>query len=71
MKFLAVIPARGGSKGIPKKNIADVAGKPLMAWTILAAKNCSQVGMVIVSTDSDEIAKVAESYGAIICRTAF
>ena len=61
---LAIIPARGGSKGIPGKNIKDFAGKPLIAWSILQAKEATQVDRVIVSTDCDEIAKVAEEWGA-------
>lgn len=61
---LAIIPARGGSKGIPRKNIKDFAGKPLIAWSILQAKDAKQVDRVIVSTDCDEIAKVAKEWGA-------
>jgi len=63
-KVVAVILARGGSKGIPRKNIAPLAGKPLIAYTIEAAKRCSLIDRVIVSTDDDEIAKVARDYGA-------
>ena len=65
-KILALIPARGGSKGIPGKNIKDLAGKPLIAHTIEAAKNCSYISKVVVSTDSQEIADVAKKYGAEI-----
>lgn len=61
---LAIIPARGGSKGIPRKNIKDFAGKPLIAWSILQALSAKQVDRVIVSTDCDAIAKVAEEWGA-------
>jgi len=67
MKILAIIPARGGSKGIPKKNIIDVNGKPLIAYTIEPAIQVMQSGLVdkvIVSTDSEEIAAVAKRYGA-------
>jgi CMP-N,N'-diacetyllegionaminic acid synthase len=67
MKILTIIPARGGSKGIPKKNIIDVNGKPLIAYTIEPALQVMQQGFVdkvIVSTDSEEIAAVAKSYGA-------
>ena len=67
MNFLAVIPARGGSKGLPRKNILLVAGKPLIAWTIEAAKGCSSIGKIVVSTDSSEIAEIALSYGAEVC----
>ena len=63
-KVLAVIPARGGSKGIPRKNIKLLAGKPLIAWMIDAAKNSKQVTRVIVSTDDEEIAAIAREYGA-------
>lgn len=63
-KILALIPARGGSKGIPGKNIKLLAGKPLIAYTIEAAKNCDSISRVVVSTDSQEIASVAVQYGA-------
>ena len=61
---LALIPARGGSKGIPRKNIRSFAGYPLIAWSIAAAKQASSVTRVIVSTDDEEIASVAREYGA-------
>lgn len=61
---LALIPARGGSKGIPRKNIKPFAGFPLIAWSIAAARQSSQVTRVIVSTDDEEIAAVAREYGA-------
>jgi YrbI family 3-deoxy-D-manno-octulosonate 8-phosphate phosphatase len=63
-EILALIPARGGSKGIPRKNIRSFAGYPLIAWSIAAAKESSQVTRIIVSTDDEEIAKVAREYGA-------
>ncbi|MCK9351789.1 MAG: acylneuraminate cytidylyltransferase family protein [Candidatus Pacebacteria bacterium] len=63
MKTLAVIPARAGSKGIPKKNIISVGGKPLMAWTIESAFFAG-VERVFVSSDSDEILEMAKKYGA-------
>lgn len=63
-KTIAIIPARGGSKGVPKKNLRQLAGKPLMAWTIEAALMASGVDRVVVSTDSVEIADVAKEYGA-------
>lgn len=62
--MLAVIPARGGSKGVPGKNIRDLAGKPLIAYTIEAAMNSNIFEKVIVSTDSKEIAVIATKYGA-------
>ena len=62
--FLAVIPARGGSKRLPRKNVLDLAGKPLIAWTIEAAKNSKYIDKFIVSTDDQEIKTVSEQYGA-------
>jgi CMP-N-acetylneuraminic acid synthetase len=59
-----LIPARGGSKGIPKKNIRDLNGKPMIAYTIEAALASPHVTTVVVSTDSEEIAQVAREYGA-------
>lgn len=63
MHFLGIIPARGGSKRLPGKNIANLCGKPLIAWTIEAAKR-SQLDSCIVSTDSREIAYIACRQGA-------
>ena len=63
-KIIAVIPARGGSKSIPKKNIYPILGKPLIAWTIETALKSKLIDRVIVSTDSKEIANVALQYGA-------
>ncbi|MEK9132944.1 MAG: acylneuraminate cytidylyltransferase family protein [Patescibacteria group bacterium] len=68
LSVLAVIPARGGSKGIPGKNIAPLNGKPLLAYTIECAKKANLNGPIVVSTDSDEIAKIAEKYGAQVIR---
>ena len=61
---IAIIPARGGSKRIPKKNIKDFLGKPIIAYSIEAAISTNLFDKVIVSTDSDEIAEVAINYGA-------
>lgn len=61
---VAVIPARGGSKGIPKKNILTIGGRPLIAHTILAAKAARTIGRVVVSTDDAEIGRVASEWGA-------
>jgi YrbI family 3-deoxy-D-manno-octulosonate 8-phosphate phosphatase len=61
---LALIPARGSSKGIPRKNIRSFAGYPLIAWSIAAARQASTVMRVVVSTDDPEIAAVAREYGA-------
>jgi YrbI family 3-deoxy-D-manno-octulosonate 8-phosphate phosphatase len=63
-EILALIPARGGSKGIPGKNIRSFAGFPLIAWSIAAAKGSELVTRVIVSTDDEKIAAVAREYGA-------
>lgn len=60
---LAVIPARGGSKGLPGKNIRMLNGKPLIAWSIEAALESSVTDRVLVSTDSEEIGRVAEEWG--------
>ncbi len=59
-----IITARGGSKSIPKKNIKEICGKPLIAWTIEAAKRAHNMDRLICSTDSEEIAEVARAYGA-------
>lgn len=66
MSCIAIIPARGGSKGIPKKNIKQIAGKPLIGWTIEQALDAKCIDRVFVSTDCPKIAKVAESFGAEI-----
>jgi len=64
MKVVAIIPARGGSKSIPKKNIYPILGKPLIAYTIESALQSKLIDRVIVSTDDKEIAKIAKKYGA-------
>jgi CMP-N-acetylneuraminic acid synthetase len=64
MKTLGLIPARGGSKGIPRKNVRLIAGKPLIAWTIEAALGANALAAVVVSTDDPEIADVARAAGA-------
>jgi len=61
---VAIIPARGGSKRIPRKNIKNFAGKPMIAWSIDVAKKSGLFDKIIVSTDDSEIAKVANEYGA-------
>jgi len=65
-RVLAIIPARGGSKGIPGKNVIPLAGKPLLAYSIEHALAVPQVEKVVVSTDDDMIASVAESFGAVV-----
>ncbi len=68
---IAIIPARGGSKSIPRKNIRLLAGKPLIAYTIAAALGSNHLARVVLSTDDEEIAGVARSYGAgVIMRPA-
>jgi N-acylneuraminate cytidylyltransferase len=64
MKYIALICARGGSKGLPGKNIKLLNGIPLIAWSIKTAKKVNRISRIIVSTDSKEIAKVALEYGA-------
>ncbi len=64
MKYIALICARGGSKGVPGKNIRKLAGRPLISWSIQVARQVKRISRVIVSTDSKEIAKVAEASGA-------
>src|SRR5262245_63950446 len=63
-EILAVIPARGGSQGIPRKNLRRLAGRPLLAWSIAAAQQARLVSRIITSTDSQEIAATARLYGA-------
>lgn len=62
----AIIPARGGSKGVPRKNIKLLNGIPLIAYSIIAAKGCSVIDKVIVSTEDCEIKEIAENYGAVV-----
>ena len=64
MSVVAIIPARGGSKGLPRKNVLPLAGKPLLAHTILDARAAKRVDRTIVSTDDAEIAEVARAWGA-------
>lgn len=67
-KILTIIPARGGSKGVPRKNIRDLAGKPLIYWTIKAALDSGMVDRLVVSTEDDEIAEVAKAHGAEVIK---
>lgn len=64
MEVLGLIPARGGSKSIPRKNIRSFAGHPLIAYSIAAGKSATTLSRVVVSTDDEEIASIARSYGA-------
>ena len=63
-RTVAIIPARGGSKGIPRKNLAELCGKPLLAWSIEQARGARRIDSVWVSSDSPEILEVAVAYGA-------
>jgi N-acylneuraminate cytidylyltransferase len=63
-RILAIIPARGGSKGLPRKNIIDVNGKPLIQWTIDVAKDSKYLDRVVISTEDDEIASICKNLGA-------
>ncbi|MCR4275188.1 MAG: acylneuraminate cytidylyltransferase family protein [Candidatus Wolfebacteria bacterium] len=64
MKIYSIIPARGGSKGVPKKNVRLLGGFPLIAYSIAASKLSKNIQRTIVSTDSEEIAEIAKKYGA-------
>lgn len=65
-KVLAVIPARGGSKGLPRKNIIELGGKPLIAWTVEAAKSSSLIDRVVLSSEDREIIETASALGCEI-----
>lgn len=65
MRILAVIPARGGSKRLPGKNIRSLGGRPLIAWSIAAARDVPEIVDVLVTTDDPEIAAIAREYGAL------
>ncbi|MDD2699109.1 MAG: acylneuraminate cytidylyltransferase family protein [Arcobacteraceae bacterium] len=62
--FLAIIPARGGSKRLPRKNVLDLCGKPLIAWSIEAGLNSKYVDKVVVTSDDDEILNISKKFGA-------
>jgi len=63
-KVIAIILARGGSKGIPRKNVLEFSGHPLVAWSVIQAKRSKEIDEVYISSDSDEILMIAENYGA-------
>lgn len=67
-RIIAIIPARGGSKGLPRKNIKNLAGKPLIAWTIKAALKSKYLDRVIVSTEDEEIASISKRWGAEVVK---
>ncbi|MEN4045781.1 acylneuraminate cytidylyltransferase family protein [Sulfurimonas sp. NWX367] len=66
--FLAIIPARGGSKRLPRKNVLDLAGKPLISWSIEAAKQSKYIDEVVVSSDDDEVLNIAKEQNASIMK---
>jgi len=66
--FLAIIPARGGSKRLPHKNILDLSGKPLLAWSIEAGLDSQYIDKVVVSSDDDKILDISKSFGADIIK---
>ena len=68
MKVLAVIPARAGSKGLPDKNLAPLAGKPVIAYTVDDARASHYINRYVISTESDEIAREAEKLGVEVIR---
>jgi CMP-N,N'-diacetyllegionaminic acid synthase len=63
-KTVSIILARGGSKGIPRKNIKDFLGKPLLAWTIIQALKAPEIDEVYLSSDDDEFLEIGKEYGA-------
>ena len=65
-QVLAIIPARGGSKGLPGKNLLEISGKPLIVWSIEQALKCAKITDTVVSTDSEQIAEVARAAGALV-----
>jgi len=66
--FLAIIPARGGSKRLPRKNVLDLEGKPLIAWSIEAGLQSTYIDKVIISSDDEEILSISEQFGADIVK---
>lgn len=65
-RVIAIVPARGGSKGLPGKNIKELCGKPLIAWSIEAGLGSQYIDEVVVTTDSEEIARIARAFGASV-----
>ena len=65
-RFLIVVPARGGSKGVPRKNLRKVGGLPLIEWSIRSGQESNHLKTVVLSTDDDEIAQIATSSGALV-----
>ena len=69
--FLAIIPARGGSKRLPRKNILDLCGKPLISWSIDAALKSKYISKVVVSSDDEEILNISSNFGADIIKRPY
>ena len=69
--FLAIIPARGGSKRLPRKNILDLCGKPLISWSIEAALKSKYISKVVVSSDDEEILNISSNFGADILKRPY
>ena len=67
-RFLIVVPARGGSKGVPRKNLREVGGRPLIEWSIISGQESNYLKSVVVSTDDDEIAAVARRFEALVVK---
>lgn len=67
-KYLGIIPARGGSKRLPRKNLLDLNGKPLIAWSIEASLHSKYINKTVVTSDDDEILEVSQNYGASIIK---
>src|SRR4051812_8491949 len=63
MRVLGLIPARGGSKGVPRKNLRPLCGKPLLQYTVEASRSASALGLVVLSTEDDEIAELGRTLG--------
>ena len=70
-RFLAIIPARGGSKRLPRKNILDLCGKPLISWSIEAALKSKYISKVVVSSDDEEILNISSNFGADIIKRPY
>ncbi|MCT7466008.1 acylneuraminate cytidylyltransferase family protein [Aliarcobacter cryaerophilus] len=70
-RFLAIIPARGGSKRLPQKNILDLCGKPLISWSIEAALKSKYISKVVVSSDDEDILNISSNFGADIIKRPY
>ena len=70
-KYLAIIPARGGSKRLPRKNVLDLCGKPLISWSIEAALKSKYISKVVVSSDDEEILNISSNFGVDIIKRPY